>query len=283
MRANRHGLPELCALAPHDRARQHRLRAQAAPAARPRTSRPVLRTGLRQGQPLGLENRYPGQLSGGQQQRVALGGRSSSIPTSCCSTNRSPISTPRFASRCARRSAGSSRELRITTVYVTHDQEEALSLSDRVAVMCDGRVLQMGSPRELYERPTSPFVADFVGTNNFLARGGARAGGASGSPCRPGLGWCAAARPAASTRAIGACWPCAPRTSASTRPAATPRPAVPASRPGPGQGQQLAGRVVVASYLGSTLRYDVEVAGDTSSRSTWAIPGTTSCCPPGAR
>src|SRR5205823_3221053 len=61
------------------------------------------------------------------------------------------------------------RELGITTVYVTHDQEEALSLSDRVAVMRDGRVLQVATPKELYERPTTRFVADFVGTNNFIA------------------------------------------------------------------------------------------------------------------
>src|SRR6185369_14019723 len=58
--------------------------------------------------------------------------------------------------------------LRITTIYVTHDQEEALSLSDRVAVMKDGRVLQVGAPKELYERPRTRFVADFVGTNNLV-------------------------------------------------------------------------------------------------------------------
>jgi ABC-type Fe3+/spermidine/putrescine transport system ATPase subunit len=61
------------------------------------------------------------------------------------------------------------RELGITTVYVTHDQEEALSLSDRVAVMKDGRVLQVGAPKDLYERPCTRFVADFVGTNNLVA------------------------------------------------------------------------------------------------------------------
>src|SRR4029450_7185943 len=61
------------------------------------------------------------------------------------------------------------KELGITTVYVTHDQEEALSLSDRVAVMCDGRGEQVASPEELSERPVNRFVADFVGTNNFIA------------------------------------------------------------------------------------------------------------------
>src|SRR5204863_401555 len=60
------------------------------------------------------------------------------------------------------------KDLGITTIYVTHDQEEALSLSDRVAVMRDGRVQQVASPKALYERPANRFVADFVGTNNFI-------------------------------------------------------------------------------------------------------------------
>ena len=60
------------------------------------------------------------------------------------------------------------RELKITTVYVTHDQSEALALSHQIAVMSDGRILQIGSPRDIYERPRNKFVADFVGTTNFL-------------------------------------------------------------------------------------------------------------------
>src|SRR5207237_9736613 len=60
------------------------------------------------------------------------------------------------------------QSLGITTIYVTHDQEEALSLSDRVAVMRDGRVQQVAAPKALYERPLNRFVADFVGTNNFI-------------------------------------------------------------------------------------------------------------------
>ena len=60
------------------------------------------------------------------------------------------------------------RELGITTVYVTHDQSEALALSHEIAVMNEGRIQQIGSPRDIYERPRSQFVADFVGTTNFL-------------------------------------------------------------------------------------------------------------------
>jgi len=133
------------------------------------------------------------------------------------------------------------KELGITTVYVTHDQEEALSLSDRVAVMRDGCVLQVAPPKELYERPTGRFVADFVGTNNFLS-----------GTCRD----TAAGRVAETV--IGA-----------VRGAPNPRlgpgdRCVVAVRPenialGAGNENTFEGRVVLASYLGSTLRYDVEV------------------------
>jgi iron(III) transport system ATP-binding protein len=60
------------------------------------------------------------------------------------------------------------RELRITTVYVTHDQSEALALSHKIAVMSEGRIQQIGTPREIYDRPLNKFVADFVGTTNFI-------------------------------------------------------------------------------------------------------------------
>ncbi len=60
------------------------------------------------------------------------------------------------------------RELKITTVYVTHDQSEALALSHQIAVMHDGRIAQIGSPRDIYERPANQFVADFVGNTNFM-------------------------------------------------------------------------------------------------------------------
>jgi putative spermidine/putrescine transport system ATP-binding protein len=67
------------------------------------------------------------------------------------------------------------RELGITFIFVTHDQEEALTLSDRIAVFNDGRIEQLGTPAEIYERPASPFVADFVGTSNIFSDDTARA------------------------------------------------------------------------------------------------------------
>ena len=60
------------------------------------------------------------------------------------------------------------KDLGITTIYVTHDQEEALTLSDRIAVIDHGKLQQLGSPRDLYEKPETPFVADFIGINNLI-------------------------------------------------------------------------------------------------------------------
>ena len=95
-------------------------------------------------------------------------GRWRSSRRCCCSTSRCPRSTPRSGSRCATRSAAIQRQLGITTVYVTHDQEEALSLSDRVVVMSEGRIEQIGTPPEIYNFPATAFVASFVGTLNAV-------------------------------------------------------------------------------------------------------------------
>src|SRR3989440_9982502 len=116
----------------------------------------------------GLEDRYPGQLSGGQQQRVALARALVLNPDILLLDE--PLSNLDAKIRVQVRAEIRTlqKDLGITTVYVTHDQEEALSLSDRVAVMRDGVILQTAPPRELYERPRSRFVADFVGVNNFV-------------------------------------------------------------------------------------------------------------------
>src|SRR6266481_1327303 len=117
---------------------------------------------------VGLELRYPGQLSGGQQQRVALARALVLNPDILLLDE--PLSNLDAKIRVQVRAEIRTlqKELGITTVYVTHDQEEALSLSDRVAVMRDGLIVQTAPPRELYERPRSRFVADFVGVNNFV-------------------------------------------------------------------------------------------------------------------
>jgi putative spermidine/putrescine transport system ATP-binding protein len=112
--------------------------------------------------------RYPYQLSGGMQQRVALA-RALAIEPRVLLLDE-PLSALDAKIRMALRSEirAIQQRLRITTVYVTHDQEEALSLSDRVVVMSEGRIEQVGTPAEIYDRPATGFVARFVGTLNLL-------------------------------------------------------------------------------------------------------------------
>ncbi len=112
--------------------------------------------------------RYPYQLSGGQQQRIALARALAFEPQVLLLDE--PLSALDAKIRVALRVEIRSiqRQLGITTVYVTHDQEEALSLSDRVVVMSEGHVEQIGTPFEVYNFPKTPFVASFVGTLNVL-------------------------------------------------------------------------------------------------------------------
>ena len=112
--------------------------------------------------------RYPYQLSGGQQQRVALARALAFEPEVLLLDE--PLSALDAKIRVALRHEIRTiqRQLGITTVYVTHDQEEALSLSDRIVVMSEGRVEQIGSPFDIYNFPATPFVASFVGTLNIV-------------------------------------------------------------------------------------------------------------------
>lgn len=116
----------------------------------------------------GMENRRPRQLSGGQQQRVALARALVINPTVLLLDE--PFSALDKALRASMQGElrDIQRHLGLTTLFVTHDQGEALSMSDRVAVMCEGRVRQVGSPVDVYRAPADPFVASFVGDNNRL-------------------------------------------------------------------------------------------------------------------
>ncbi len=113
-------------------------------------------------------DRYPHQLSGGMQQRVALA-RALAIEPRVLLLDE-PLSALDAKVRVQLREEirRIQLELGITTLYVTHDQEEALSISDHVAVMYRGRIEQMGSPAEMYSAPATPFVAEFIGTMNRL-------------------------------------------------------------------------------------------------------------------
>jgi iron(III) transport system ATP-binding protein len=117
---------------------------------------------------LHLRDRYPHQLSGGQQQRVALARALVYSPTVLLLDE--PLSNLDAKLREQARAwlKRLQEDLGITTVYVTHDQDEALALSDRIAVMSGGRMLQVGTPKEIYEAPATAEVAAFVGRCNFL-------------------------------------------------------------------------------------------------------------------
>ena len=116
----------------------------------------------------GMEDRRPNQLSGGQQQRVALARALINRPAVLLLDE--PLGALDLKLRKAMQLELKELQHRvgITFIYVTHDQEEALTMSDRIAVMDQGRALQVGTPTEIYERPNCRFVADFIGETNFL-------------------------------------------------------------------------------------------------------------------
>jgi iron(III) transport system ATP-binding protein len=116
----------------------------------------------------GQEKKYPGQLSGGQQQRVALARALAPSPGLLLLDEPLSALDAKVRLRLRREIKRLQRQVGITTIMVTHDQEEALTMADRVLVMRGGRVEQMGSPDEIYDRPRTPFVADFIGTTNLL-------------------------------------------------------------------------------------------------------------------
>ncbi|TMK78326.1 MAG: ABC transporter ATP-binding protein [Actinobacteria bacterium] len=134
----------------------------------------------------GFDKRRPSQLSGGQQQRVALARALILNPSVLL------LDEPLGALDAKLRKAlqvelkALQERIGITFIYVTHDQEEALTMSDRLAVMSRGRIEQVGTPEELYERPTTEFVADFLGVSNLMS--GAVEGASANGSCRVRLG-----------------------------------------------------------------------------------------------
>jgi iron(III) transport system ATP-binding protein len=189
--------------------------------------------------------RKPNQLSGGQQQRVALA-RALAIEPDVLLLDE-PLSNLDAKLRLEMRQEirRICTELKITTVYVTHDQKEALSLADDMAVLDHGRIVQRGAPRELYERPRSRFVADFLGETNFIEARVAEVSGSS-AELQTSVGML-----------HGTCVDKVERGQAVTvsiRPEAIRMgPADPAST-------RLQGRVVRSTYLGEVAQHQIELA-----------------------
>ena len=199
----------------------------------------------------GLEKRYPGELSGGQQQRVALARALVLNPDVLLLDE--PLSNLDAKIRLQVRAEirKLQKELAITTVYVTHDQEEALTLSDRIAVIEQGKLLQLGTPWDLYERPTNAFVADFIGINNLIpGRVEAPVGGDNRVRVKTAVG---VLRGEAEGQLAGGdqCMIC-------VRPETAAIGMTEASQEGD---NRIQGTINFASFIGNTIRYDVEIGG----------------------
>jgi iron(III) transport system ATP-binding protein len=195
----------------------------------------------------GLEDRYPGQLSGGQQQRVALARALVLNPKILLLDE--PLSNLDAKIRIQVRAEirKLQKEIGITTVYVTHDQEEALTLSDRIAVFNKGQMLQIGPPKELYERPANRFVADFIGINNMIdGTVSAIEAGANRIRVATALGGLSTILDQR-LKAGDSCIVC-------VRPENAAVDGDPAA-----EYNRVTGRISFAAYMGHTLRYDVDV------------------------
>jgi iron(III) transport system ATP-binding protein len=197
---------------------------------------------------VGLGERYPGQLSGGQQQRVALARALVLNPRILLLDE--PLSNLDAKIRIQVRAEirKLQKELGITTVYVTHDQEEALTLSDRIAVFNQGRVFQVGAPKELYERPANRFVADFIGINNLI-EGTVRAVDAAAGRLRVDTGLGELGTLMTEPLKVG------DRCVVCVRPENTAFDSVAAAA----ERNLAKGTITFAAYLGNTLRYDVDL------------------------
>jgi putative spermidine/putrescine transport system ATP-binding protein len=191
----------------------------------------------------GQAGRYAHQLSGGQQQRVALA-RALAIQPQVLLLDE-PLSALDAKVRAQLRDEIRRIQLEVgtTTLFVTHDQEEALAIADRVGVMRDGRIEQLGPPTDIYSRPATPFVAEFVGLSNRLA------GEVTGS----------------GTVVVRGCTLPLVDTAVPAGPVvALVRPeAVTVAAHGPGESGPLSGTVIATTFLGATSRITVDL-GDTT-------------------
>ena len=200
---------------------------------------------LRQVGLAGFGDRFERQLSGGQKQRVALARvlvfqpQILLLDEPLSALDKKMREEMKFWIKDIQKSVG------ITTIYVTHDQGEALTMSDRIAVMRDGEVLQIGSPKEIYELPATRFIGEFIGESNLID-GTVRACGAD--RCEVDLeGAVLTARaPAGASLAAG------DRVSVLIRPEA-----ITLGRPANGQIPRLTGRIVSETYQGAVVRYAV--------------------------
>ncbi len=209
----------------------------------------------------GMDDRLPSELSGGQQQRVAVARAIVLEPRVLLFDE--PLSNldAKLRRRVRDDIRALQRALALTVVYVTHDQEEALAVSDRIIVMANARIAQDGTPRDLYERPANRFVADFIGDANIVAaelrRSGERAAVALG----------------------GIVLDLPHNGAADGRVELAIRPEALRLTPGPAGPDALAGAIAKAAYLGARVEYTLttpvgELFAVDRDSATPLIPGT---------
>ena len=209
----------------------------------------------------GLERRRPSQLSGGQQQRVALARTLVLRPRALLLDE--PLSNLDAKLRAQMRVElrRLHREIGITTLYVTHDQDEAMALSTRIAVFDHGRAVQVGAPADVYRRPVNRFVAEFLGAANLVPATVEAAG-------RVRFADGASLAVAGNARTVGATVLCVLRPDAiRIAPAGTP--------------DALAGRVTSAVYLGGTWDCEIAIAGGRTLRALLPSAGGMTAPAPG--
>jgi spermidine/putrescine transport system ATP-binding protein len=202
----------------------------------------------------GLGKRKPAQLSGGQQQRVALARALVNEPRVLLLDEPLGALDLKLRKQMQLELKRIQREVGVTFLYVTHDQEEALAMSDRIAVMNLGRIEQVGAPKEVYERPATEFVADFLGASNLLA---GEVAGVEGDVARVALEGAGEVRVPSALVPEGA-----GRVKVGVRPEKL-RPRRPGDA-GAGNLNEVAGRVRMSTFLG--LGHQLEIEGPAATK-----------------
>ena len=198
----------------------------------------------------GFETRYQRQLSGGEQQRVALARVLITQPSILLLDEPLSALDKKLRAEMKYWIKDLQHKLAITTIYVTHDQDEALTMSDRIAVMNEGRIAQIGTPHEIYERPVNRFVTDFIGESNILT---ARVALLNGSACALAIGDFLVQAPAREGVAVDT------EVSLTLR----PEQILLGEEAENSHGNKLQARVIDSTYQGAVVRYRLDLAGQT--------------------
>ncbi|TPI70707.1 ABC transporter ATP-binding protein [Mesorhizobium sp. B3-1-3] len=205
----------------------------------------------------GSEKKLPSQLSGGQQQRIALARAIVFEPQVLLLDEPLSALDANMREEMRVEIKKIQKETGITAIFVTHDQEEALSMSDRIVVMNAGSAEQVGTPEEVYERPATAFVADFLGKANMLSGTVSRSDG----PTTVKL---------ASGQTVNVLSPKALPQGSAVTVVVRPQKLAVGAKAG---GNRLPGRVVSASYLGGSAIYEVDIGSKTNIRANAPIDG----------